>query len=270
MTDTKLLHHYGGWRPSPYPVSALLAEPVSAAITIKAEVDPREVTDTLRNNQWALGACTANATSKAFRYDTILDDNDCGPLSRFDIYWQERKREGTLGQGDTGAIGHDAYWAARNVGYAPESDWAYDWPGMTEGEPCPDKIFDPAIEPITSPERTYRLAKPWAYVPQTETAIKRVLSNNQTISFGFVVYESFESPEVASTGVVPMPAQGENILGGHETWIVGYLKSDPKYALVQNSWGDGWGMGGYFLLPWAYLEDRNLASDFATIERGVK
>lgn len=268
--STRLQHHYGGWRRSGPNPTLELSQAVSAGVVIKPQVDPRSVTDGLRNNQWALGSCTANATSKAFRYDTILDDKDCGELSRFDIYWQERKREGSLGKGDTGAVGHDAYWAAVHVGYALEKDWPYTWPGMTEDEECPDSVFDPAVEPITTPERTYKLAKPWAYVPQTEEAIKRVLSNRQTISFGFTVYESFESQEVASTGIVPMPTPGEEILGGHETWIVGYLKSHPKYALVQNSWGDGWGMAGYFLIPWAYLTNPSLASDFATIERGVK
>lgn len=265
----KLDQHYGGWRRS-LPVSLPTAEAVTAAVTVKPQVDPRSVTDGLRNSQWALGSCTANATSKAFRYDTILDDKDCGALSRFDIYWQEREREGALGRGDTGAIGHDAYWAASNMGFILEKDWPYTWPGMEQGEECPEDVFDPAAEPCTTVERTYKLTKSWAEVPQTETAIKQVLSNRQTISFGFTVYESFESAEVAKTGVVPMPKAGEQILGGHETWLVGYLKADPKYALVQNSWGAGWGMEGYFLIPWSFLTNRNLASDFCTIERGVK
>jgi C1A family cysteine protease len=267
--STKLQHHYGGWRRSGPNPTLELSEAVSAEVAIKLQVDPRAETNKLQNNQWALGACTANATSKAFRYDTILDGKDCGELSRFDIYWQEREREGTIGQGDTGAIGHDAYWAAVNVGYALEKDWPYTWPGMTENVECPNDIFDPSVEPITKPERTYKLSKPWAYVPQTETAIKRVLSNRQTISFGFVVYQSFESPEVASTGVVPIPKAGEEILGGHETWIVGYLEAHPNYALVQNSWGPAWGLDGYFLMPWKYLANATLTSDFATIERGV-
>ena len=97
--------------------------------------------------------------------------------------------------------------------------------------------------------------------------MRAVLSNNQTIAFGFTVYESFESQEVAKTGVVPLPSRGEKTLGGHEVLLVGYLKDQPNYGLVRNSWGDGWGLGGYFLMPWAYLMDANLASDFRTIRR---
>lgn len=261
----KLHQHYGGWRPSfPHRLNVSLA--VGSAVQVKAEVDPRAETDKLQNNQWALGSCTANATSKAFRYDTILDGKDCGDLSRLDIYWQERNREGSLGQGDTGAIGHDAYWAAKNVGFVLEKDWPYSWPGMEQNQAPADSVFDPAKEPVTDAERSYKLEKDWAEVPQNEGAIKQVLSNNQTISFGFVVYESFESASVAKTGVVPMPKAGERVLGGHETWLIGYLKASPTYALVQNSWGR-WGINGYFLMPWKYLTDRSLVSDLCTIER---
>jgi C1A family cysteine protease len=34
---------------------------------------------------------------------------------------------------------------------------------------------------------------------------------------------------------------------------------------VRNSWGPTWGQQGYFTLPYAYLTDPNLASDFWTI-----
>jgi C1A family cysteine protease len=36
---------------------------------------------------------------------------------------------------------------------------------------------------------------------------------------------------------------------------------------VRNSWGTGWGMDGYFTMPYQYLTDRNLSDDFWTIRR---
>ena len=94
-----------------------------------------------------------------------------------------------------------------------------------------------------------------------------MLSNRQTIAFGFSVYESFESQQVAETGVVPMPGPDERQLGGHEVLAVGYLEDHPDHVLVRNSWGPDWGMGGYFLMPWAYLLSTDLSSDFRTIVR---
>jgi C1A family cysteine protease len=81
------------------------------------------------------------------------------------------------------------------------------------------------------------------------------------------VYESFESAEVAKTGVVPMPGPDERLLGGHAVLAIGYVASTRMF-IVRNSWGTKWGDGGYFTMPYAYLEDRNLSDDFWTIRRG--
>jgi len=45
---------------------------------------------------------------------------------------------------------------------------------------------------------------------------------------------------------------------------VGYEDSQQRF-LVRNSWGEGWGTKGYFTLPYAYLTQPGLASDFWTI-----
>ena len=57
---------------------------------------------------------------------------------------------------------------------------------------------------------------------------------------------------------------GDAAVGGHAVMAVGY--DDAKqWFIVRNSWGGGWGIKGYFTLPYAYLTDENLASDFWTI-----
>ena len=82
--------------------------------------------------------------------------------------------------------------------------------------------------------------------------------------FGFTVYESFESAAVAKSGHVPLPASGESVVGGHAVVGVGYDDAQQRF-IVRNSWGAGWGLKGYFTLPYAYVTGTDLASDFWTI-----
>jgi C1A family cysteine protease len=82
--------------------------------------------------------------------------------------------------------------------------------------------------------------------------------------FGFTCYQSFESPAVAKSGILPMPASGEQVVGGHAVVCVGY--DDPSRTfLIRNSWGTSWGLKGYFKMPYSYLTDAKLASDLWTI-----
>jgi C1A family cysteine protease len=80
--------------------------------------------------------------------------------------------------------------------------------------------------------------------------------------FGFSVYESFESDEVSKTGNVPMPdTSTEELLGGHAVMAV-MFDDDRKVIGCRNSWGMEWGNKGYFYLPYDYILNPNLASDF--------
>ena len=66
--------------------------------------------------------------------------------------------------------------------------------------------------------------------------MKGCLASGYPFVFGFTVYDSFESQQVAKTGVVPMPAAGESVLGGHAVMAVGYDDSQQRF-IVRNSWG---------------------------------
>jgi C1A family cysteine protease len=96
--------------------------------------------------------------------------------------------------------------------------------------------------------------------------MKACLAAGYPFVFGFTVYESFEGPQVAQTGDVPMPAPGEQVMGGHAVVAVGYDEASSRFV-VRNSWGTGWGKQGYFTMPYAYLTQAHpaLASDFWTI-----
>ncbi len=97
--------------------------------------------------------------------------------------------------------------------------------------------------------------------------MRTCLADGYPFVFGFTVYESFESATVARTGRANLPKPGEKVLGGHAVMAVGYNDKQKRF-IVRNSWGTGWGKKGYFTMPYAYLDDRDLSDDFWTIRRG--
>lgn len=246
-----------GWKPSLPDTRDHIAD--TSGIKALPEVDPRPNMPGVYD-QLQLGSCTANAIAAALQYDAILDgSDDFKTPSRLAIYWLERFLEGGLAntQQDTGAFGRDGFKVAQKIGFAPETDWPY----------LEAKFRDDPREHLAADFAKHKLAKPYRAVPRYLSSFKAALSNQQTIAFGFTVYESFESDEVKRTGLMPVPEQGERQLGGHEVLMVGYLKSEPGYMLCRNSWNTDWGIGGYFLMPVAVLLDKSMSSDFRTIAR---
>lgn len=241
-----------GWKPSLPDHRNAPAD--TAGLPILEEVDPRaEMPEPY--DQGSLGSCTAHAYAGAVEYDDILNGGSLGTPSRLAIYYGERLREGTAST-DAGAMGHDAFKDGRKYGVASEALWPYDISKFNV--PPPGTYLD---------ARASHKVRDYRHPAQAEVALKRVLSNRQTVEFGFTVYESFESAEVARTGIVPMPGRGEEVLGGHAVLLIGYLAEHPGYFLVRNSWGTSWGLGGYFLMPSSYVLNPNLASDFRSIYR---
>jgi len=82
---------------------------------------------------------------------------------------------------------------------------------------------------------------------------------------GFQVYDSFESDQVATTGIYNPNTSTESVLGGHEVLMVGYdvgttptlrPANCPPAALIQNSWGPwGWNNSGFFWMALSVLDD---------------
>ena len=92
--------------------------------------------------------------------------------------------------------------------------------------------------------------------------MKQSIINGFPFIFGINIYESFETIDVNNTGNIPMPnIQNEKLLGGHAVMAV-MFNDDKKVFGCRNSWGINCGDNGYFYLPYEYILDNNLASDF--------
>ena len=48
-------------------------------------------------------------------------------------------------------------------------------------------------------------------------------------------------------------------------WFPVVYDDTQSRFIVRNSWGTGWGQAGYFMMPYNYFTNPNLASDFWTI-----
>jgi C1A family cysteine protease len=250
--------HSFGWVPDiPDHRDFMYAAPVERMAVLPASVDlrpqcPKEVYD-----QGQLGSCTANAIAGALEFEQIKQGLRTFTPSRLFIYYNERAVEHTIGT-DSGAQIRDGIKTVGSIGACPEKDWPYDIAKFTEKPPTPAYTDAP-------------LGKALQYqrVPQVLNQLKGCLASGYPFVFGFTVYESFESDHVAKTGVAPMPATNEKVLGGHAVLATGYDDGSQRF-LVRNSWGPGWGMVGYFTLPYAYLTDANLADDFWTVRMVAK
>lgn len=192
-------------------------------------------------DQGNLGSCTANAIASGLReYLEIKSKQNLVSLSRLFLYWEERSMEGTVNQ-DSGAEIRDGMKALNQIGVCPEEDWPYDI-STFENTPT-DKMKTNAVPyKISQYQRIASL-----------TTLKAALAEDFPVVIGINVYESFESDEVAKTGIIPMPnTSTEQLLGGHAVLIVGY--NDAKsWLIVRNSWGDSWGDKGYCYLPYDYF-----------------
>lgn len=179
-------------------------------------------------------------------------------LSPLFLYYGARVLEGCAGI-DGGAEIRDIFKTLATIG-APREDV---WP------------FDPSVSSIVAqPDHQAYVAATWhkskAYhqIMQTHDALCGVAASGKAFSFGFVCYESFEAQgpkSVEATGVLPMPANSEGIVGSHAVSTATY-DDKRKAFLARNSYGISWGLSGYFWIPYDYLLNPDMASDFWTVD----
>ena len=221
---------------------------------LPAHVDLRPICSPVED-QGQLGSCTANALVGALEFLEVKDKiARFVNLSRLFVYYNERLIEGSVNS-DSGAMLRDGIKTLAKQGVCSETNWPYNIANFTK----------------KPPQGCYQEAKQYQILSyariNTVDEMRATLAEGFPFVFGFAVYESFESAQVAKTGTVNLPEAGEKQLGGHAVIAVGYDDANKRFT-VRNSWGTGWGMKGYFTIPYAYLENRNLADDFWTVRRG--
>jgi len=254
-----------GWRPDlPDARDHIFTAPQIAMAALPSSADLRSGCPAVYDQE-QIGSCTANAIAAAFEFEVKKQGLTDFMPSRLFIYYNERDMEGTTGT-DSGAQIRDGVKSVATLGVCPETEWPYDGTAadpttgaFPSGDPAGEKPTDPCYKDALSNRATT-----YSRVVQNLDQMRGCLAAGYPFVFGFTVYDSFESQEVAKSGVVPMPGPDEQVLGGHAVLAVGYDDSTQTFT-VRNSWGPDWGQAGYFTMPYAYLTTRALSSDLWTI-----
>lgn len=222
-------------------------------------------------NQGDIGSCTGNSLAghieflelKEIKANLPLDQapeeferNKFASVSRLFIYYNERVIENTVNE-DAGAQIRDGIKALASVGFCREAVWEYH----------ENLVFQKPTDVAFAEASKHKISK---YMRLTTlNGLKHCLANGYPFAFGFAVYESFESDQVAQDGLVPFPGPEESMIGGHAVLAVGYddekeVHGEKGCFIVRNSWGPDWGDKGYFYLPYSFFI-RHLCDDYWSI-----
>jgi C1A family cysteine protease len=197
-----------------------------------------------RLNQLNEGCCVAHGVTSALRYNWINNNRPDIPLSRNQLYYDCRKREGTIAS-DAGCQISTAIDVAVEVGVARESLWPYDVTRWSDAPPA--KAYADATK--------HQGIGKWR-VDVNPLSMRVALAVGHPVIIGISVYESFESDFVANTGIIPMPKSSEKVVGGHCMLV---FARKPGWFGVRNWWGEDWGKGGDCWMPETYFTDEYAA-----------
>jgi C1A family cysteine protease len=241
---------------------------VSKGKSPPVSVDLREWCSPIED-QGALGSCTAHAGVGVIEYYERKSFGRHIDASRLFLYKVTRNLMKM--KGDTGAYLRSTMGAMVLFGVPPEEYWPYE-----EDEEEFDKeppAFCYAFAQNYQTVKYFRHDPPGSKADEVLGKVKVYLMKGHPAMFGFTVYNSIE--QAGSTGKIPFPSPKEKIEGGHAIVAVGYddkMKIKNKYKktettgalLIRNSWGKGWGEGGYGWLPYEYVL-KGLAEDFWSV-----
>ena len=259
-------NHGLGWRPS-YPdyrdrrftVDLATLQDIPPAVDLRPQCPP--IVD-----QGQIGSCTACALSAAVQFDR-MKENDAPAFapSRLFIYYNERLLDGDVAN-DAGSQLKTGMKSLASQGVCSEADWPY--------VPTPpaylDGPFPAGSPPVTQPPQScyneavnYR-AVTYQSVDQSLGQLRGALASGYPFVFGFSVYASWYNADPLPTKI-PLPSGNDSLISGHALMAVGYDDSTSLFTL-HNSWGTDVGDSGYFYMPYSYVTDTNLASDFWVIQ----
>src|SRR5208337_3490228 len=164
-------------------------------------------------NQLQLGSCTANAIAAAIQFEQMKQNLPVFAPSRLFIYYNERVMGHSVTT-DNGAQIRDGIKSVAQQGVGPETMWPYD-DKNTDPKPCPACPYAKKPTPTCYTAAAKHKVMTYQRLTPTLDTLKGCLASGYPFVFGFTVYDGFESPQVAKTGILAMPGPKEKVVGGH-------------------------------------------------------
>jgi C1A family cysteine protease len=214
----------------------------SPSINLPVSTERRNISNfPYRYNQGNLGSCVGHGVSEAYRailFNLKKPDFEPSRLFAYYIARNNKKR-------DTGASIREAFKAVNKYGLCGEITWPY------------SKLFNQKPTKEAFKEALNHQSIKYERLPQSKLAIMDAITNGNVVVYGKQIFDSFMIPK---DGNVPYPdVKTEPYHGGHCMVIFDY---DENGTVELNSWGSAWGRGGTCNVPWRYVLDPNLCSDF--------
>lgn len=218
-------------------------------------VEMRQFAPKVRN-QGSLGSCVAFACASLREFiftkqvETLAGDVELPHLSPLYLYYKARQEAGLPVDKDTGTYIRAGVAAMAKQGVSPEAQWPY------------------KIEKFSQAPTEYAEAKAHRFKIYTYHRVEGLAEMKLALAqeFGLVmalkVFDNVHGglmPIQLKDGKWPMPLSGSRLVGWHALFFCGYQEDSTApgggWLIGQNSWGDWWGLKGFFFLPYQYIAE---------------
>ncbi len=250
------------------PKQPLVKIPTNGAIKTNFQSQIQITTPMGILNQGNLGCCGPNALAIAM---CIATNNKIQDLCRLYQYPLTEILDKNNPTQDNGVTTKNLVISVQKYGCCSEAFFTY----------IPSNYL--TFPPIMCFTNKYNVALTYSNILQDVnmiTNLQNAFNNTQNgsqytgIIVGIKVYASFETNIPTASGIIPLPnAKKEQLLGGHEICLVGYISqanlkvlypnyqnyiTSQIYIIFQNSWGSDWGYKGCGFLPREYLTNADI------------